>query len=284
MRQITLYPVVSFITGTTPNGGGLWKYILRGPHGLLRSNRPVMTQALHFLDFRVSPAALSRWRTKTLRIHYNGHFGLNYTGDLFVDSGGFTLLTDPDLDLSEYGFLSSHLAEHITQLQLDLGSTYLVSLDFPIPPNLSPKDAIERQRKTLQNALTAARYLQALGDGHSKLYVPVHGRDPQDVKQFTQCVFEAFEREGLLDQIYGIALGSMVPLRKASMESSILEFCCAVRSVIPEQMPLHVFGVTGSLMPFLAASGATSFDASGYVQNARVLRYFHPETRQLIPF
>ncbi|MGB9801098.1 MAG: tRNA-guanine transglycosylase [Thermanaerothrix sp.] len=284
MGQITLYPVVSFITGTTPNGGGLWKYILRGPHGLLRSNRPVMTQVLHFLDFKISPATLARWRTKPIHAHYNGHFGLNYTGDLFVDSGGFTLLTDPNLDLSEYGIPSSHLAEHITQLQLDLGSTYLVSLDYPIPPNLSADDALERQRKTLHNALIAARYLQALGDRKSKLYVPVHGRNPQDIKQFTQNVFDAFEREGLLNQIYGVALGSMVPLRKAGMESSILEFCRAVRSVIPDALPLHVFGVTGSLMPFLVASGATSFDASGYVQNARVLHYLHPETRRLIPF
>jgi len=284
MREVVLYPVVSFITGTTPNGGGLWKYVLRGSHGLLRRNLSVMTQVLHFLDFSISPAALQRWRAKPLRAHYNGLLGLDYTGDIFADSGGFTLLTDPDLDLTDYAMPSSQLAEHITQLQLDLGSNYLVSLDYPIPPNLSPEDAQKRQYQTLQNALRTARYLRDHNHSGVKLYVPVHGRSSHDVQQFTLKLLEAFEHEGLANQIYGIALGSMVPLRKLSMESSILDFCRAVRAVIPASMPLHVFGITGSLMPFLVASGANSFDASGYVQNARVLRYLHPDTRQLISY
>src|SRR2546429_8322884 len=47
-----LFPVVSLITGTTPRGGGLWKYILQAHScGLMRRNKPLLTQVLHFLDF-----------------------------------------------------------------------------------------------------------------------------------------------------------------------------------------------------------------------------------------
>src|SRR5205807_7425693 len=47
-----LFPVTCLITGTTPRGGGIWKYILQAhPFGLMRRNNPIITQALHFLDF-----------------------------------------------------------------------------------------------------------------------------------------------------------------------------------------------------------------------------------------
>ncbi len=55
-----LFPVASLITGTTPRGGGIWKWVLHAhPHGLLRQQRPIMTQALHFLDFSIRPKWLA---------------------------------------------------------------------------------------------------------------------------------------------------------------------------------------------------------------------------------
>ena len=52
-----LYPVISFMTGSTPRGGGLWKYLLRD---LMKHDVPMLSQVLHFLDF---PA----WKGKHLQ-------------------------------------------------------------------------------------------------------------------------------------------------------------------------------------------------------------------------
>ena len=84
-----LYPVVSFLTGSTPRGGGLWKYLLRD---LMKHDIPMLSQALHFLDFPVNGKYLRRWREKTLREWYQEVNGI-YNAPLFLDSGGFKLLT-----------------------------------------------------------------------------------------------------------------------------------------------------------------------------------------------
>ena len=68
-----LYPVACFVTGSTPRGGGIWRDILWAhPLGLLRRDPPlpILTSALHFLDFKVHPPALARWRSLPLRARY----------------------------------------------------------------------------------------------------------------------------------------------------------------------------------------------------------------------
>lgn len=288
MRKVTesiLYPVVCFITGTTPNGGGIWKYILHGsPQGLLRRDLPVLTQVLHFLDFKISPHMLNdRWR-KPLSESYNGNFKLNYKGPIFTDSGGFTLMFDPNLNLAKYGIMPEKLAEGILKLQIDLGATLVASLDYPIPPNLDESEVRRRMAATLDNALRSARYLASLPEKKRPfLYVPIHGPTPDSLSQFTRTLLERFKAEGLETLVTGLALGSMVPLRKAHRTDEILAFTRAARSAMPIDMPLHVFGVTGLLTPFLLAEGATSFDTSGYVQNARTLQYLEPTTLQRTP-
>ncbi len=280
----TLYPVACFITGTTPNGGGIWKYILHAsPQGLLRRDLPVLTQVLHFLDFRISPSMLEkRWR-KPLRESYNGNFQLSYKAPIFADSGGFTLMFDPDLDLAAYNIMPEQLAEGILKLQIDLGSTLVASLDYPIPPNLDENEVQRRMAGTLDNALRSARYLATVPkEKRPRLYVPIHGSTPDNLGQFVRDLLVQFKSEGLDVLLDGLALGSMVPLRKAHRTDEILAFTRAARAAMPSEMPLHVFGITGLLTPFLLAEGATSFDTSGYVQNARNLQYVDPKTRRRI--
>jgi hypothetical protein len=69
----------------------------------------------------------------------------------------------------------------------------------------------------------------------------------------------------------------MVPRRKGGHFEEVLEFARAARKSIPEGSPLHVFGVTGGMIPYLMAEGVSSFDASGYIQNARVLKFINPK-------
>ena len=105
-----LYPVVNLITGTTANGGGVWGYVcdvvlqsLSSSHPYwshLYSNTPFITEALHFLDYDVTPQSLeTRWLSQPLRDRYasgtrSNHRTLargpvRHTSAMFVDSGGF---------------------------------------------------------------------------------------------------------------------------------------------------------------------------------------------------
>lgn len=274
-----LFPVASFITGTTPNGGGIWKYILhKSPHGLLHRSIPIMFQALHFLDFKISPKSLNEfWRTKTIREHYNSTHNLAYQGILFSDSGGFTLMFNPHLNLETYNIIPDQLPEAIVDLQIDSGADFIASLDYPIPPGLAQSEAEKRMSATLNNALRSARHLLLRGINHS-LYVPVHGTTPDHIYCFVQELLACFKSEGLIEALAGLAIGSMVPLRQAGRAGEILNFVRAVRSATNPELPIHVFGVTGSLIPFLIDSGATSFDSSGYAKYARNLRYIDPKT------
>lgn len=285
LHRPVLYPVVSLITGSTPRGGGLWKYILRlHPYALLRRNLPVMSQVLHFLDFKVSPKALARWRKKPLRKHYNGNFGLQWTAPMFLDSGGFTLMYHRELDLSPFGIHSESLQSGIFQLQVDLGADIIVSLDYPIPPGLDRGEIQYRMEQTKKNALKAALLLQSLPpSSRPKLFVPVHGPTPETLASFISDMLAYLTAEGLREAVTGLALGSMVPKRKNGWNNEILAFVRSARNAMPEGMPLHIFGVTGSLIPFSLAEGVTSFDSSSYVQNARGLRYMDPETRRYVP-
>lgn len=278
-----LYPVVALVTGTTPNGGGIWKYVLhKHEHGLMRHNRPILMQALHFLDFGVSPGAMARWRRPSVRQQYNTtHEYLDYKGAIFADSGGFTLMFDPELDLEKYGMPSDKLPESILNLQMDYGANIVASLDYPIPPNLAPEEAQRRQKLSLKSALETAQAIENRSDRRRKpkFYVPIHGQTPDDLRSYVGQLYETLDRNGLLHTVHGLALGSMVPRRKGGRVAEVLEFTQAAVEMAGTY-PVHVFGVTGSLMPHLVHAGVSSFDTSTYIQAARTLKYFDPQTRR----
>lgn len=60
IRTPFLFPVALLMTGTTARGGATWKYILQAQdektqeHTLLRRNSPILSQVLHFLDYKIS--------------------------------------------------------------------------------------------------------------------------------------------------------------------------------------------------------------------------------------
>lgn len=288
-QEAVLYPVVQMITGTTPNGGGTWKYLLHGnEQGLLRRNLPVMVQALHFKDYRLSAAGLRRWRQFPLREHYGarltpvGPYSVDYTGEIFFDSGGFTFMFGAPQGLEKYGLAGENVnvQEELLRLKLELGADKLVSLDYPIPPGLEPKVARERLEKTKRNALEAARFLAAQqGDRTPGLVLPVHGSSAAEAGRFTTDLIRTLKAEGLMGVVQGLGLGSMVPLRRNHRTPEIVSYVQEVHQAAPE-LPLHVFGVTGLLAPFLMHAGATSFDSSNYIQKARVLKYILPEYKE----
>jgi len=289
-----LFPVACLVTGTTARGGGLWKYVLHAneQHGLMRRNTPIMAQVLHFLDFRVAPQAIAKWRTRPLRDTYNiAHPGLNYDAPLFLDSGGFKLLFNTKLDLSAYGIPdddgTGRQARDVLRLQRDFGGDIVATLDYPLPPGLNHKEAYVRMQKSRANAYEAARCLATepeFRDYTPFLFVAVHGWDRESIKEYVEQVFNDMKHNGLADVPFGIAIGSLVPLRGSQKYIAILEIIRgAIEGIPPSQRastPVHVFGITGNMIPLLVYLGVDTFDSTTYAQEARSLHYFHPQTHQ----
>lgn len=271
-----LFPVINFLTGTSTRGGGVWKYILKN---LMQRQTPMLSQVLHFLDFNFTGRYLAKWREKSMRAHYRERNG-EYDGVLFLDSGGFKLLYNNGLALETFGIHKETEADDILDLQLDFEGDIVASLDYPLPPNLARNEATARMEQSLANAVRAAERLTENGDREPYLYCCCHGQSEADIANY---VTDVFERIGGKLPSFGLAVGSLVPLRGRD-DSAVMERLNGVIQAIPDARrhttPVHAFGVSGTLMPLLAYIGVDSFDSSGYVQTSRSLTYVHPHTRQ----
>jgi 7-cyano-7-deazaguanine tRNA-ribosyltransferase len=279
------------MTGTTPRGGGIWRYVLQGnqEHGVLRRDLPVLSQVLHFLDFGFGPNILKKWRQRPLRDVYNNeHAGLDYQAPLFLDSGGFKLLFNSQLDLTEYGLSpDDRLPDRVLELQRDMGGDLIATLDYPLPPNLERSEAEWRMNRSRQNALIAAQRLLGMPDYTPLLYVAAHGQTGGDIQRYVAQVFQEREQNGLAETSVGIAIGSLVPLRGGQKYRQIVEIVRGAIAGIPERCrsrtPVHVFGISGSMIPLLVYLGVDTFDSSTYVQSARNLRHYDPQTHRSYP-
>ena len=269
-----LYPVISFMTGSTPRGGGLWKYLLRD---LMKHDVPMLSQVLHFLDFPFEGKHLTKWRQKTMREWYQEVNGV-YNAPLFLDSGGFKLLYSTGLDLKKFGIEKETEADDIFALQEDFGGEIIASLDYPLPPGLERSEAEKRMNLSLENAYRVAELLTTKARPPF-LYVCCHGQSQSDIENYVRQVFDRLL--GVLPS-FGLAIGSLVPLR-GKQDAAVLERICGVQKAIPESerhhTPIHAFGVSGELTPILTYMGVDSFDSTSYIQAARGLNYADPLTR-----
>lgn len=291
-----LYPVAVFLTGTTPNGGGIWKYILQADrqNGLLRRNISVLSQALHFLDYKLSPKSVREWRERSIRRRYNEEVlhRLDYKAPFFLDSGGFQLMWRQGLNLEPYGITlgPNTEVESILRLQQDLGGSLIASLDYPIHDQMSPADLASRTNKSRENGINALRFLQEKVEFQNfrpLLYLAVHGLSTETIIDYVTSLFHSLENNDVDGINIGLAIGSLVPLRSSQKSDRIMQLVWSAVRAIPEEyrgrIPFHIFGMTGLLIPFLAYCGIDTFDSSTYAQEASRLIYFMPETYQRYP-
>lgn len=285
----SLFPVVCLITGTTPKGGGLWKYILQADelNSIMRRNLPVMSQVLHFLDFiRTNRKGLEKWLDDGIKQRYFNEItpSVQYTAPIFLDSGGYKLLWNKNLDLSAYGWSieDANAPLFILELQNKLGGDMVATLDYPLPPGLVKEEANERMQKSIINAIIAAQCLQQRSDYKPFLYVAAHGQDRSSMGHYIKQVFDKFKAENLTNYPFGLAVGSLVPLRGGHKYFTIIELLRGLQENIPEELrekiPIHVFGVTGSMIPILSYLGIDTFDSSTYIQETRSLSYISSNT------
>ncbi|WP_157628440.1 tRNA-guanine transglycosylase [Thermococcus thioreducens] len=246
----------------------------------------IMTQVLHFVDFNLNEKSFNEWFKdgKTLKdwiIQENP----TYSPILFADSGGFKLLYNREYDLSKYQLKAT--PESVLDLQLKLGADYVASLDYPIPPGLNKEETNERMEKSIMNAV---RLMELVYDSHDVdvfPYLAVHGRSYEEIQYYVKRLFNLLEETGFNEYShypFGLAIGSMVPIK--NHYELIVEIIKALKDTLieinsdPEKIPIHVFGISGRITPFMYYLGVNSFDSNTYVKAAQNLQFFVSYTQK----
>ena len=301
-----LFPVVNIITG--PPGptrtGGIWRWIKK--EMLLSDKYPrLLSQILHFSDFPIAKKTLDRWvnhqgKKMTLNdwVNKDQQKILNLNKDeiskirelnrlnnpvtvhdkiMFFDSGGFKLLYNSDFDIEDFGFEAT--PKSVLDLQLTFGGDIIASLDYPIPPGLAQEEVEKRMDKSIENALTLMRLLEEKPlDDRPFPFLAVHGQNGSEIRRYVIRLLNKLTEEEFTTE-FGLAIGSLVPRRHDYV--IIVDIVSAVVRAIKEhnnfdesRIPIHVFGVSGDMIPILSYLGADSFDSNSYVQAAQNLNYF----------
>jgi helicase len=183
---------------------------------------------------------------------------------MWIDSGGFAALFEGAKirKKGEVGLLEIPHGDGLDSLHpkdvLAFQETHAdvaLTLDFPIPPGLSSREAKRRQSLTIANAHWA---LANRRRPDLRLYACVQA---WDVASARACA-EAYEGQGF----DGVAIGGLVPRAKDS--DLVLSIIRTVREVIGD-LPLHVLGLGNpKFLPQIYGAGADSVDSSSYVQYA----------------
>jgi predicted RNA-binding protein len=211
-----------------------------------------------------------------------------YKPYLFVDSGGYKLLYNEMIDLRPFNLEAS--VEGILSLQKRFGGDFAASLDYPIRPDLSTSETQDRIGKTISNAVKAARVIERDDADDRFFYAVVHGRNRKEAKRSVEQLAAAF-RGAKIERLHlGIAIGSLVPLHNSP--SDVLDVVQGVVEGVRNErwpgrenvVPIHAFGVSGPIMPAIAALGVDSFDSATYVQCAMNLKYMTAGALRTVDF
>jgi len=183
---------------------------------------------------------------------------------LFIDSGGYASLFSGVEVRSARGLGLLHWVDgnsfevlhprDVFELQ-EQHADVAFTLDFPIPPSMSRREANRRVSLTVANAqwaLANRRRRDLL------LYACVQGLD---LKQYKECASEYVDLD-----FDGIAIGGLVP--RASELSQVFKIIDSVREVLPDK-PIHAFGLgKPDVVSAIYQRGVDSTDSSSYVQLA----------------
>lgn len=217
------------------------------------------------LDELVRPYLPRLAQAVMVSFHYAQHMREKPSIPVMIDSGGFAALFEDSQVVGRRGLgylrtkvgskaeatLSPRDVLEFQEQNADIAFT----LDFPIPPNLSLREAKRRQKLTLANAEWA-----------------IANRRRKDLLLFG-CI-QAWDAKSAVSMAKtlakfdfdGVAIGGLVPrARDRELMESIVQ---GVRNQIPES-PLHVFGIgKPETTQWLFDLGVDSVDSSSYVKLA----------------
>jgi tRNA-guanine family transglycosylase len=183
---------------------------------------------------------------------------------LLVDSGGFAALFSNTKIRKKKGLGTLIInkesdreiltPENVLRFQEKIADVAF-SLDFPIPPNTTLREARRRQELTIANALWA---LENRKNKNMRLFGCIQAWDAESSRHNAL----AYKDKGF----DGLAVGGLVPrIRNKELVQSIVK---SIKDTVPN-LPIHIFGIgKPETVKWLLELGADSFDSSSYVQSA----------------
>ncbi len=259
-----LFPVMSFFCGgdwSSKFGGGIYRdikeYLMKPEFEKFFPG--IMTSIAQINDF---PVTKDKFENVYLSQTVSKRF--NYKGILFVDSGGFKLLTNGGIHGKDFDIENRR---QVLEYQKKFGADIIASLDYPIYPGIKKAERKNRINFSIRNAI----YLIKNKPRKTLSYLAVHGHSKEELKFFLDKLLNGIDRNGIsFRRIDGIALGSLVPLRKD--REKIIEIIKSAKEVLKESgldyLPMHVFGISGNLINKMIDLGVDTFDSSSYVYSA----------------
>lgn len=189
----------------------------------------------------------------------------DYSGLIFVDSGGYKFLHNDGLDGSDFEIELDQ--QQAFQIQKQLGGDIIVNLDHPITPSDTFEERQQKAEQTAENAIEFARLAQNYPGAR---YLTVHGYNYSMLDRFLDHIQSKLGNIDLSALFDGIALGSLVPKKdnKEALITAVMDCVKIMEERGLDDLPLHVFGIGSGSIPLLIAAGADTFDATTYIQNA----------------
>jgi 7-cyano-7-deazaguanine tRNA-ribosyltransferase len=184
------------------------------------------------------------------------HELLDFPGMIMTDSGTFQSYIYGDVEVSN---------EEIVAFQRDIGVDVATMLDVFTRPDMSYEEwwgGVETTHQRASSALAAAKDTLLNGPIQGGLDVDLRKRSAQLMGQ-----------EGFTIH----PIGGIVPLMEEHDYSRLFEIILHIRTTIPSERPVHMFGCGHPILfPFAIALGVDLFDSAAYVLFARDGRLLTP--------
>ena len=189
------------------------------------------------------------------------HKTFNWDGAIMTDSGAFQLMVYGDVEVSNL---------EIIEFQHKIGVDIGVILDIPVY-----KGSIEYRKKFINETIRRAKEAQDAGfvvpDSKTIWVGPIHG-----VPYYSLLKYSVDEMTKIPFGMY--AVGSIVPLMESYQLIQLVKAAVYVKSILPSNYPVHLFGVGHpATFALFALLGYDTFDSAAYALYAKDGRYFTPE-------
>ncbi|HXU96381.1 MAG TPA: tRNA-guanine transglycosylase, partial [Candidatus Nitrosotalea sp.] len=206
-------------------------------------------------DLVITNAYITLKRYGDEAIRQGIHKIIDYDGAIMTDSGGYQVLEYGDIDV-DY--------KKIAAFEKGIGTDIAIPLDRPTGLGLSKKKAIEY----VQHTLRVSKETLDTRDNNGQIWVgPIQGSEHSDlVKKSTRALIDSgFQM---------LALGSPVEFMESYEYRLLAKMIITAKKVIPDSIPLHLFGAGHPLtIPLAVALGCDTFDSASYMLYAKHDRY-----------
>lgn len=207
------------------------------------------------------------YAVKVYRYNLREQLGMGDDVKLFVDSGGYQLMT------KRFNITPSEVIE-ILKYQEENRANIASTLDFPFRPDeTSLWEGWRRIEITLKYAKIALENHKQ--NSPTKLYAVIPGWDYLSIKKSAE-ILSRYEFDGF-------AIGAPEPSNFRMSSSTYLlklgQMIYAIKNIIGDK-PLHVFGISNMPSIYaLSALAVSSFDSLKYLHSAKFRDYILPNGR-----